>query len=118
MPGKENKLSEPKIVWKYYKSPEYNAAVELVKMLRGLGIIMHTTCPKCGTEGSLSILRSNNYDYVVVRHPDRSTHIVPKHQIKEVFKELCEVKKDLEYVLDRYKKYEERGIKFCAEGNQ
>ncbi len=118
MPGYESKSEVPKM-WKYYKYPEYEAATELVRMLRGLGVIMHIKCPKCGTEGSISVLRHRHgYHYVVVRHPDRSTHIVPRHQLSEVLRELCEVKKDLEYILAQYKKYEERGIKFCAEERQ
>jgi hypothetical protein len=113
MPGKD-KVEK---VWKYRKYPEYDAAVELVKMLRGLGIIMNAKCPKCGHEGSISVIRHRSgYNYVVIRHPDRSTHIVPRNQLSEVLKELCEVKKDLEYVLNQFKKYEERGIKFCGEG--
>jgi hypothetical protein len=115
MPGRQEKLETR--VWKYRKYPEYDAAVELVKMLRGLGIFMHAKCPRCGAEGSISVLRhTNGYNYVVIRHPDRSTHMVPRHQISEVFRELCDVKKDLEYVLSQYRKYEESGIKFCAEG--
>jgi len=104
---------------KHHKYPDYDAAVELVKMLRGLGVYMHTKCPKCGREGSISVIRHQNaYNYVVIRHPDRSTHMVPRNQIIYVFMELCEVKKDLEYILKQYKKYEERGIKFCPEGGQ
>jgi RecJ-like exonuclease len=114
MPGYESKSEAPR-VWKYYKYPEYEAATELIRMLRGLGVVMHITCPKCGAEGSVSVLRHRHgYSYIVVRHPDRSTHIVPRHQLSEVFRELCEVKKDLEYILAQYRKYEERGIKFCV----
>jgi hypothetical protein len=113
---REGEQEKPR-VFKYYKYPEYDAAVELVSMLRGLGVIMHAKCPRCGIEGSLSVLRHRNgYKYIVVRHQDRSTHLVARHKISEVFKELCEVKKDLEYVLNQYRKFEERGIKFCAEG--
>jgi len=117
---KRNKPTLETIVWKYYKSPEYDAAVELVKMLRKLGIPMYAKCPKCGAEGSVSVvtLRGRSYSYLVVRHRDKSTHAVPKQKLGEVLKELCEVKKDLEYVLNQFKKYEERGIKFCAEGGQ
>ncbi len=118
MPGREEKPEgKPEMVrvLKYRKYPEYDAAVELVRMLRGLGVIMHTKCPKCEAEGSLSVIRHRNgYSYVVVRHPDRSTHLVPRHQVGEVLRELCEVKKDLEYVLSQYRRYEERGVKFCA----
>jgi recombinational DNA repair protein (RecF pathway) len=109
------------IMWKYYKSPEYDAVVELVKMLRGLGIPMYIKeCPKCGAEGSVSVVkvRGGGYSYVVIRHRDKRTHVVPKQKLELVLKELCEVKKDLEYVLNQYKKYEESGIKFCAEGGQ
>jgi len=102
---------------KHRKYPDYDAAVELVKMLRGLGVYMHAKCPKCGREGSISVIKHpNGYNYVVIRHPDRSTHMVPRNQIIYVFMELCEVKKDLEYILKQFRKYEERGIKFCAEG--
>jgi hypothetical protein len=118
MPGKQEKLERKMpAVWKYNKYPEYDAAVEIVKMLRGLGVIMHAKCPRCGDVGSISVLKhSNGYTYVVIRHPDRSTHLVPRHQLSEVLRELCEVKKDLEYILNQYKKYEEKGIKFCNEG--
>ena len=112
----EGKQEKPR-VFKYYKYPEYDAAVELVGMLRGLGVIMRVKCPKCGIEGSLSVLRhSSGYNYVVIRHQDRSTHMVPRNQLSDVLRELCEVKKDLEYVLNQYRKFEEREIKFCAEG--
>ena len=91
-----------------------------MRILRGLGILMHAKCPKCGTEGSISIVsvRDGGHDYVIIRHRDKSTHTVPKHKLSEILKELCEVKKDLEYVLNLYKKFEERGIKFCSEGGQ
>lgn len=113
-----DKPTQEVAVWKYYKSPEYDAAIELTRMLRGLGIIMHAKCPKCGAEGSISVvsLRSKGYNYIVIRHPDKSTHVVPKQKLSEVLKELCEIKKDLEYVLNQYKRYEEKGIKFCREG--
>jgi len=42
--------------------------------------------------------------------------MVPRNQLSDVLRELCEVKKDLEYVLNQYRKFEEREIKFCAEG--
>lgn len=117
MPGKKKKrgVDKQETVWNYYNNyPEYEAATELVRMLRGLGVIMHIKCPKCGAEGSLSVIRiRNGYNYVVVRHSDGGTHAVSRSQIREVFRELCEVKKDLEYVLSQYKKYEERGVKFC-----
>jgi hypothetical protein len=115
--SKPNKPTLETIVWKYYKSPEYDAAVELVKMLRGLGIPMHAKCPKCGAEGSISVVtvRGRSYSYLVIRHRDKSTHIVPKQKLGEVLKELCEVKKDLEYIIERFKKYEQMGIKFCGE---
>jgi hypothetical protein len=114
MPGRQ----ETSKAWKFHY-PEYDAAAELVKMLRGLGVIMHAKCPRCGAEGSISVVRHRSgYNYVVIRHPDRSTHMVSRNKISEVFKELCEVKKDLEYILNQYRKYEERGIKFCAEEGQ
>jgi len=121
MPRRERLDSKPETAsaLKHRTYPDYDAAVELVKMLRGLGIYMHTKCPKCGSEGSISVIKHpNGYNYVVIRHPDRSTHMVPRNQIIYVFMELCEVKKDLEYILKQYRKYEERGIKFCAEGEQ
>jgi hypothetical protein len=115
MPGK----SEMSRVWKYGKNPEYEAVVELVRMLRGLGVAMYARCPRCGAEGSISVLKhTNGYSYIVIRHPDRSTHLISRNQLAEVYRELCEVKKDLEYVLKQYRKYEERGIRFCAEGGQ
>jgi hypothetical protein len=119
MPGREKpegKLETVR-VFKHHKYPDYDAAVELVKMLRGLGVYMHTKCPKCGREGSISVIKHpNGYNYVVIRHPDRSTHMVPRNQIGDVFRELCEVKKDLEYILKQYRKFEESGVKFCIEG--
>jgi RecJ-like exonuclease len=117
MPGKLEKLETK--VWKYQKNLEYEAAAEIVKMLRGLGVIMHAKCPKCEAEGSISVIKHRSgYNYVVIRHPDRSTHVVPRNQLSEVLRELCEVKKDLEYILNQYKKYEDKGIRFCAEGGQ
>jgi hypothetical protein len=118
MPNKQKMETK---VWRYQKHSEYEAAAEIVKMLRGLGVIMHAKCPKCGAEGSISVIKHRSgYYYVVIRHPDRSTHVVSRNrnQLSEVLRELCEVKKDLEYVLNQYKKYEDRGIKFCVEGGQ
>jgi hypothetical protein len=124
MPGKQEKQESGQKARKYLKydlvvelGKQYDAAVELVSMLRGLGVYLHAKCPKCGTEGSISVLRhTNGYNYIVIRHPDRSTHMVSRNQVSEVFKELCEVKKDLEYIINQYRKYEENGVKFCIEG--
>jgi len=116
--SKQNNPTLETIEWKYYKSPEYDAAVELVKTLRELGIPIYAKCPKCGAEGSISVvtLRGRGYSYLVIRHKDKSTHGVPKEKLGEVLKELCEVKKNLDYALNQFKKYEERGIKSCREG--
>jgi hypothetical protein len=122
MPGKEKRLEDrpaaPKVP-SYFKNPEYDAVIELIKMLRGLGVAVYAKCVKCGAEGSLSVIRHpSGYHYLVMRHPDRSTHVVPRNQLDDVLRELCEVKKDLEYVIERFKKYEERGIRFCGGGRQ
>jgi hypothetical protein len=115
MPGKKRKSEAEKKGGKAGFKTEYEAVAELVRMLRNMGIMMTAECPKCGTEGSVSVLRHpHGYIYIVVRHSDRSTHVVPRHQLSEVLRELCEVKKDLEYILAQYKKYEERGVKVCA----
>jgi len=112
---REGEQEKPR-VFKYYKNPEYDVAVELLGALRSLGVIMHVKCPRCGIEGSLSVIRHRNgYKYIVVRHPDKSTHMVPRNQIGDVLRELCEVKKDLEYILKQYRKYEESGVKFCVD---
>jgi len=104
--------------FKYFYT-DYEAAVELVRMLRFLGVIMHAKCPRCGADGSISVVTTKSgYQYLVIRHPDGGTHTVPKTGMSDVLRELCEVKKDLEYILKQYRKYEERGIKFCAEGGQ
>jgi hypothetical protein len=118
MPGRQEKPEgKAPVVWRYRKYPEYDAAVEIVKMLRGLGVIMHAKCPRCGAEGSIGVIKHRSgYNYLVIRHPDRSTHMVARDQLSEVLRELCEVKKDLEYILNQYRKYEEKGIKFCIEG--
>jgi hypothetical protein len=120
MPGREKSEAKAKMptVWKYYKAPEYDAVVELVKILRGLGIIMHAKCPKCGAEGSVSVLTHRGHSYVIFRHPDKSTHVMPRQQVGDVLRELCEVKKDIEYVIERFKKYEQMGIKFCADAKE
>jgi hypothetical protein len=113
--GNPEERSEIPRAVNYFKNPEYEAVVDLIKILRGLGVVMHAKCVKCGAEGSLSVIRHHSgYNYIVVRHPDRSTHAVPRNQLSEVLRELCEVKKDLEYVIERFKKYEQRGIRFCG----
>jgi hypothetical protein len=83
--------------------------------LRGMGVILHVgKCPRCGAAGSLSVVTTKSgYKYLVVRHPDGGTHTAPKSDMSEIFRELCEVKKDLEYILDRYREFERRGVKFC-----
>jgi hypothetical protein len=121
MPGKKRKSEAEKKGGKAGFKTEYEAAVELVRMLRGIGVMMAAKCPKCGAEGSISTLVTRSgYRYLVIRHPDRSTHMVPKvgTNIDAILRELCEVKKDLEYILERYKEFERMGIKFCAEEGQ
>jgi RecJ-like exonuclease len=108
----DRKLEDKAAVWR--RRSEYEAAVELVRVLRSMGVVMRVKCPRCGGEGSVSTLMSNGRYYVVVRH-DKSTHTVPKPNIGEVLQKLCEVKKELVRVLELYKKYEEGGIKFCAD---
>jgi len=119
MPGKKSKSEggQAKTIPSMYFKTEYALVADLVKMLRGMGIIMHAKCPRCGAEGSISIVETKSgYKYLVIRHPDGGTHTVPKTELSEILKELCEVKKDLEYILKRYKEYEEEaGVKFCAE---
>jgi len=110
----------PKLGLKYFYT-DYEAVVSLVDMLRGLGVYLHISkCPRCGAEGTLSVVVSKHgYRYLVVRHRDGSTHGVARTQITdEMFKELCEVKKDLEYILKRYSDFERGGVKFCEERRQ
>ncbi len=94
---------------------QYEAAVELVQALRSTGVVVRAVCPKCGAEGSISVLISSGYSYLVVRHPDKSTHAVPKSQVGEVLPVLCNVKKNLEQILELYKKHEKTGT-ICADG--
>jgi|GEM_PF-6237795 hypothetical protein len=107
-------LKDKLAVWKK-RIQEYEAVVELVRALRDMGIAVRAVCPRCGVEGSISVLNYNGYMYVIIRHPDKSTHTVPRHRVNELIPELCRVKKDLEYILQIYKKHEEGGVKFCAE---
>jgi hypothetical protein len=52
----------------------------------------------------------------VIRHSDGSTHTVPKTELSSVLRELCEVKKDLEYILKRFEEYEAGAkVKVCVE---
>ena len=106
-------LEDKLAVWKR-RILEYEAVIELVRALRSIGVVMRVKCPRCGAEGSVSTLMSNGGYYVIVRHPDKSTHTVPKSHIGELMPELCRVKKELEHILQIYKKHEEGGIKFCA----
>jgi hypothetical protein len=108
-------LEDKLAVWKR-RIFEYEAVVELVRALRSIGVVMHVRCPRCGEEGSVSTLMSNGGYYVIVRHPDKSTHTVPKSHIQNLAPELCRVKKELENILQIYKKHEESGIKYCADG--
>jgi hypothetical protein len=127
MPGRQEnqEREQAAVVRKHYdlvveSMKNYNAVAELVKMLRGIGVIMHAKCPRCGHEGSISVIRHNNgYNYIVIRHPDKSTHLVPRDHVADVLRELCEVKKDLEYILKRFEEYEvgAKG-KVCVEGGQ
>jgi hypothetical protein len=82
----------------------YEMAVELVRALRKMGIVIRVVCPRCGAEGTLSVLRQDGYTYLIVRHLDKSTHTVHRSQLDEVLSTLCRVKKDLEYILELYKK--------------
>ncbi len=77
----------------------YEAAVELVKELRRMGVVIPVTCPVCGLEGSLNVLRSRGYLYLVVRHSDKSTHSVSKSQLEAVLAGLCVVVNDLLRIL-------------------
>jgi hypothetical protein len=106
-------LGDKLAVWKR-RVLEYEAVVELVQALRDMGISVHAVCPRCGSLGSIGILKSSGYTYLVIRHPDRSTHAVPRHRIFELSPELCRVKKELEYILQIFRKHEE-GVKFCAD---
>jgi len=103
-------------VWRKYL--EYDAVIELVQMLRAVGVAVRTVCPRCGAEGSVSTLSHSGYTYLVIRHPDRSTHTVPRKQINSLMPDLCKVKKELEQILELYKKYEEGGIKFCTDAKR
>jgi len=74
----------------------YKTALELVQVLLEHGIYLHVQCPRCGSEGVLSILESNGYTYLVVRHPDKKTHTIPKSRAGDV---LCKVERDLAHIL-------------------
>jgi hypothetical protein len=107
-------LEDKLAVWKR-RILEYEAVIELVRALRlSIGVVIHVRCPRCGEEGSVSTLMSNGRYYVIVRHPDKSTHTVPKSHIGVLMPELCRVKKELENILQIYKRHEESGIKYCA----
>ena len=119
MPHKKREKSEVaelKPIPSMYFKTEYELVVDLVRMLRGMGILMHTKCPRCGFEGSVSVVETKSgYRYLVIRHSDGGTHAVPKTELSSVLRELCEVKKDLEYILKRFEKYEDAGVKVCVE---
>jgi hypothetical protein len=122
MPHKKKKseVAELKPIPSMYFQTEYELVVDLVRMLRGMGIFMHAKCPRCGYEGSVSVVETKNgYRYLVIRHSDGGTHAVPKTEISSVMRELCEVKKDLEYILKRFEEYEKGAkLKVCVEGGQ
>jgi hypothetical protein len=117
--GAVGKKKEKKV--KYW-ADDYEDLVELVSMLRGIGVIMHAKCPVCEKEGTISVIKTKNgYKYLVFRHPEtKQTHVVSRYkQIlieRYVYPELCEVKKDLEYILKRFNELEKLGLKFCKEG--
>ncbi len=91
---------------------EYEAVIGLVRALREMGIVIRATCPRCGAEGTISTLSHSGYKYLIIRHPDKSTHTIPKKFIdKVVVPRLCAVKKNLE---ELYMKYET--AKFCTDG--
>jgi len=122
MPKKREKSEDApvKLTATRYFYMDYEAATELVRMLRGLGVMMHVSkCPRCGAEGSISVVTTKSgYKYLIIRHPDGSTHTVPKTHMSEVLRELCEVKKDLEYILKWYREFERGGVKFCEDKGQ
>ncbi len=78
---------------------QYQIVVELVQELRKIGVVARVVCPKCGSVGSLSVMRFKGYAYLVVRHEDKSTHAVSKNDIDIVAAALCSVKSDLERIL-------------------
>jgi hypothetical protein len=95
----------------------YRQAVELVELLRQYGLLLRIKCPKCGDEGTLTTLMSQGYTYLVVRHPNKHTHAIPKRHVNEV---LCRIEQDLthifEQILEIYKKYTNNSdVKLCAD---
>jgi hypothetical protein len=88
----------------------YQLAVELVHLLREYGIYIRVTCPRCGLEGTLTVLtHKHGYLYLVVRHSDKKTHAVPRSQINEV---LCKIDRELVRIFELYKMHSE---KFCTD---
>jgi hypothetical protein len=121
MPRKKKRSegAELKPIPSMYFKTEYELVTDIVRMLRGMGIYVHAECPRCGLEGSVSVVETKDgYRYLVIRHPDGGTHAVPKTHLSSILKDLCEVKKDLEYILKRFNDYERAGVKFCAEREQ
>jgi hypothetical protein len=88
----------------------YSLAVELVELLKQHGFWIRLACPRCGAEGTLSTLATpNGYVYLVVRHPSKNTHTIPKKRVGEV---MCKIEQDLERILEIYEKYVS-GVNFC-----
>jgi hypothetical protein len=89
----------------------YRLAVELIETLRQYRLFFHVECPKCGTDGILTTLATRGYVYLVVRHPDKSTHSIPLIRIDEV---ICSIGQDLLRIFEVYKRY---NAELCADRN-
>jgi|ADKH01.1.fsa_nt_gi hypothetical protein len=122
MPRKKKKseVTELKPIPSMYFRTEYDLVVDLVRMVRDMGIPMRARCPRCGLDGSVSVVETKSgYRYLVIRHSDGGTHTVPKTELSSVLRDLCEVKKDLEYIVKRFKEYEEGAkVKVCVGSGQ
>jgi hypothetical protein len=75
--------------------PMSDVAEYIRKLRRVMRIIVK--CPRCGREGTLSILERGRYTYLVVRHSDGATHTLT-HHIDVALEELCRIRKELEQV--------------------
>jgi hypothetical protein len=97
----------------------YKLAVELVELFRQYGLLFRVRCPRCGEEGTLSTLVSQGYVYLVVRHPSKNTHTIPRRNAGEI---LCTIEQTtaqiLTEMLEIYKKHTNNGdAKLCTEAN-
>ena len=70
---------------------------DVAEYIRKLRRVTRVKCPKCGREGTLSILERGRYTYLVVRHSDGSTHTLSQH-IDVVLEGLCRIRRELDFI--------------------